>query len=539
MRRLWIFLCLLVLSLAACRLFTPGAFLETPTPGAQSTQTPLAPTPTSTPLPRQPTSSPVPLLAHPVPVPEESFAVRTHPDGGLYVGDLVSLEIIAPKDFDLEGQRVQVEVDAEPQITLGPVDFGRFGIGGRSQATLLWSWDTSGLQADDYNLTFTILPDGHTWMENISLLPEDQVPAPEPQAQWAIAETECCLIHYITGTAAERDLHLLQEIIDQQAYTASQRMQVELDQPIEITFLPRVLGHGGFASGDISVSYLDRNYAGDGTEIVLHHEMVHILDGRLGGDLRPTLLVEGVAVYLSGGHFKPELLMPRAAALLEPPVTCIHSVPDTGSEVGPSMVQGCSLSQYLPLPELIDNFYFSQHEIGYLQAGALVEFMVDTWGWQAFSDFYRNIKPIEDGSQSEAMDAALQVHLGLSLEELEAHFVETLREQPVTPDFAEDVRLTVSFYDTVRRYQRMLDPSAYFLTAWLPGNEQMRERGIVADYLRHPSAPENLALESMLVAADAYLRSGDFERTQLMLDSVNAVLDVFSTHSLDLSNLAE
>jgi hypothetical protein len=49
----------------------------------------------------------------------------------------------------------------------------------------------------------------------------------------------------------------------------------------------------------------------------------------------------------------------------------------------------------------------------------------------------------------------------------------------------------------------------------------------VADYLRHPSAPENLAIETLLVAADSSLRSGDYTRTELMLDATNAMLDVF------------
>ena len=90
----------------------------------------------------------------------------------------------------------------------------------------------------------------------------------------------------------------------------------DFSEPLVVTLMPRVLGQGGFASSEMYISFLDRNYAGNMLEMVLHHEMVHILDNRLGGEMRPTILIEGLAVYLSGGHYKLEDLIPRAAALL-------------------------------------------------------------------------------------------------------------------------------------------------------------------------------------------------------------------------------
>jgi hypothetical protein len=473
MRRYWVILSILLVLLIACRAVIPETSIPATAPAALPS--PLA-SPTArlhTPAPERATPTPLSPTAPPVPAPEDAFAVRLHPDGPLYVGDQVSLEIIAPRNADMEGQRVEVQVEGSQPDSLGPVDFGRFGIGGRSQATLLWAWDTSGLPAGDYDLAFAILPDGSTWTETVSLLPQSEVPAPEPQAEWAVAESDCCLVHYITGTAAERDLEYLLEMADEQAENASQRMGTELADSIPITFLPRVLGHGGFTSEEISVSYLDRNYAGSSTEIVLHHEMIHLLDGRLGGDLRPTLFVEGLAVYLTGGHFKPEPLMPRAAALLEPVAGCVSASVTSSAGGGLNAAPTCGLSLYLPLAELADHFYFSQHEIGYLQAGALVEYMVENWGWQAFSEFYRDIH-LHDEGQGGAIEAALQEHFGLTLAELENGFVKALGELPLTPELVHDVRLTVLFYDTVRRYQMALDMSVYFLTAWLPDNCQMR-----------------------------------------------------------------
>lgn len=464
---------------------SPTYTLEIPTATAFSTQVPKRTPPQLTPTTSQP---------------DDLFAVRTHPDGPLYAGDLVSFEIIAPQEADLEESQVQVQVSNSAPVDLGTADFNPYGIGGRLQATLTWVWDTRGLSAGEYPLNISILPDGPSWTETVSLLPREDLPPPEPWAKWETAETECCQIHYITGTKAASDLPSLLASADQKARASVKSMGTEFSDPIPITVLPRVLGHGGFASNEIYISYLDRNYAGNDFSQVLNHEMIHLLDGRLAGDLRPALLVEGLAVYLSGGHFKREPLQTRAAALLD-------------------------LGWYLPLTPLADAFYTSQHEIGYLEGGALVQYLVNTFGWKPFESFYRDIHPHPSGRQSQAIDAALQSHFGLTLTQLEARFLSSLHRQQVNPDMYDDIRLTVYYYDTVRRYQQLLDPSAYFLTAWLPDAGQMRQRGIVADYLRHPEAPENIALEAMLVEADGDLRAGNYVKAEKTLAQVNDALD--------------
>jgi hypothetical protein len=182
----------------------------------------------------------------------------------------------------------------------------------------------------------------------------------------------------------------------------------------------------------------------------------------------------------------------------------------------------------------LDNFYFAQHEIGYLQAGAFVQFLVEKMGWEAFDAFYRDIQPLKDekgeviqAHPSEIVDRALQKHFNMDLGEIEGDFLVYLKEQSLSPEWAEDVRLTIAFYDTVRRYQMLLDPSAYFLYAWLPGNQEMREKGIVADYLRRPGETENLLLEELLVAADDRLRRGEYEQVSSLLEIINQRLNQF------------
>lgn len=505
-RVLWLLILLLLASLG-CRAAMELPRLVVPLVPTSTNQ----PTWTLIPLPATPTptrlASPTLPLEPPrlTPLPA-ALEVRVHPDGGLYVGDLVSFEVLAPAGFSLEEARVEVALPGE--IPFAQADFSGFGIDSRSQATMLWVWDTQGLAAGDYELEFSLLPNGPQWEQTFTLLPAEDLPAPLRSATWALVESDCCVIHYMTGTAAERDIEILKAEIDRQARLVARRMEVEFDEPVTITLLPRLLGHGGFANTAVHVSYLDRNPSGGLPEMVIHHEMVHILDRRLGGELRPSLFVEGLAVYLTGGHFKPEPLMPRAAALL----------PAWGSPQTPG------LGWYIPLETLADNFYPSQHEIGYLQGGALVEFMVDEWGWEAFSEFYRDIAPHPSGQDSSAIDAALLEHFNLSLDELETRFINALRRQPVDLNLREDVRLTVQFYDTLRRYQQAYDPSAFFRTAWLLDTEQMRQDGIVADYLRHPSAPANLALETLLAAAGEDILAGDYRQADGRVAAVNAVL---------------
>jgi len=481
-----------------------------------------------------------------MPAKVEGFTVRLHPDGPVYAGDLVSFEVISPPGVDLQDKTAEIIVDTGQGTHTLNEKFGYFGLGNRSQATFTWAWDTSGLAAGDHNVYFSIKPHGPTWTETVTIHPRSQVPPPEPKAAWATAKTACCVIHYITGTAVERDLPKLLEIANQQARDVSQKFQTNISEPIEITILPRVLGNGGFTTREIAVTYLDRDYGGDGTDIIIHHEMVHLLDARLGGEVRPTLLVEGLAVDLSGGHFKPEPLMPRAAALLAAQAGCQPVDLQSLGSATPVASKPCSLDMYIPMEKLADNFYLSQHEIGYLEASALVEFMVKTWGWPAFSAFYRDIhsqpEPTRNGPQTgvpqqiggpqyRAINAALQSHFGLSFQALDERFLQALSQEELTPQNVADVRLTLGYHDAIRRYQQLLDPSAYFLNTWLPDMVQMRQRGIVADFLRRPSVTENLALETMLAAADRDSRSGDYASLDRRLKAINAVLAGVANHN--------
>ena len=440
-----------------------------------------------------PTLSPVPS-----PTPDPQFRLHVHPDGPLYVGDQVSFEVITPTDFDTHEKKVEVRLGDQ---LIGTAGFNPYGIAGRQQATLWWAWDTSMLAPGVHLLSFSVTPDGPSWQQAIHLYPRNALPVSEREARWESVVTLCCTINFISGTDAALDIETLGETADAIADNLSLLMPGPEKEKIPVVIMSRTLGHGGFTNGAIYVSYLDRNYAGSTFDMVFNHESVHWLDRTLGGDLRPAIFLEGLAVYQTGGHFKPEPLIPRAAALL-------------------------SLNWYIPLRPLADSFYPSQHEIGYLEAGALVQYLVETYGWDAFNAFYRDIHPAPSGLQSDAIDLALQSHFGLTLEQLEEDFLAHLQAQPVDLAHIEDVRLSVQFYDTVRRYQQMFDPSAYFQTAWLADASVMRQKNITADYLRRPDGILNKYLENLLVEADVALRSGDNTDTAQRLQALNVMLDI-------------
>ena len=340
MRRVFTMLFILILAVSlSCRAFVPESSevdqhkgvspvpATSPAPQISSTSTSLRPSALGSGTPA-PTLANTPEKAQNTPTTEPisptQFTVQVHPDGGLYVGDLLSFEVITPSNAHLP-QDAKVQISIPSNLSGAPVStatsasatFQPYGIQGRLQATLLWAWDTHGLSPGAYSLTFSVSP-GHTsWTETFTLQPASELPPSELQAHWATARSQCCTLYYITGTAVERDIPTLLEEADAQARDAIQRMGVDFNEPITMTLMPRVLGHGGFASDTIQLSYLDRNYSSVNFPILVHHEMIHILDARLGGDFRPTMLIEGLAVYQSGGHFKPEPLLParrRASA---------------------------------------------------------------------------------------------------------------------------------------------------------------------------------------------------------------------------------
>ncbi len=246
-------------------------------------------------------------------------------------------------------------------------------------------------------------------------------------------------------------------------------------------------------------SYVDRRYAGGGFYELLVHEAAHILDQQFAPQ-RITFLAEGLAVWVSGGHYKSEDLNERSAALV-------------------------ATKRYVPLADLIDGFYPVQHEIGYLEAGGFVTYLVDRGGWSRFKEFYSDISASDAPTVSAALDLNLQAYYGATLAQLESEWLASLQSRSVNPAAVEDLQTTIRYYDIARRYQELYDPTAHYLSAWLPHPTQVRELGNPADLTRRPEEEINITLEVMLVAADTAARAGDYSRANVILASIENILD--------------
>ena len=318
-------------------------------------------------------------------------------------------------------------------------------------------------------------------------------------ATWQTTEIACCFVHVVSDTAAARDLPTLLPLLESAVVQSANRMAIRPSQKLNVYLIDRIVGQGGFAGTDMVVSYVDRRYAGGSVYELLVHEATHILDQQFA-PRRITFLAEGLAVWASGGHYKAEDLNQRAAALLA-----------TGS--------------YVPLAQLIDDFYPVQHEIGYLEAGGFVTYLVDRGGWSRFKEFYSDVASDDGATLSAAVDANLQAYYGMTLAQLESEWLAALQSRPADPLVVDDLKTTVRYYDVVRRYQAAYDPTAHFLSAWLPHPNQVRELGNPADLTRRPEEEINVTLEVMLVAADTAARAGDYSRANVILDSVENILE--------------
>ncbi len=454
---------------------------------------------------------------HPPPTPSDLYLssedIFFYPVPVLYSGDIVTFDItprnlgnISPYSI---GVQVARQTDGDEEVVASGT-VGRPTFDGIPRARLVWAWNTTGLEGEQH-LTVRLDPDDQIQEgdENqgnnevsltIQLLPASERPAVEVNTTWVTTTTAYCVLHYMTGTTAERDISSIVAEADAGVGHVQRLTGVQMQEPFHIYLIDRVIGHGGYARDNLTLSYLDRHYAGLDMTTVVRHEATHVLDLEALTDWSPALMREGLAVWAAGGHFKPEPIPERAEALLE-------------------------LDWYIPLDELAVDFYTQQHEIGYMEGGAFVTYLVDTHGWDGFIRIYTSFDSSYD-TPTEIIDAALRENTGQGLEETEEDFLRWLEtEHPASPDQVRDVQDTVAIYDTVRRYQALDDPSAYFLQGWLPDPAEAERRGIVADLIRHPRALENVTLETMLVSAHRALRRGDYDRVEALLEGVNRVLE--------------
>ncbi|HRQ38865.1 MAG TPA: hypothetical protein PLD25_13240 [Chloroflexota bacterium] len=503
-------------------LFFSGCTLVTAAPPASPTAViaiaTSVPTPTLLPSAVPTDTATSTLLSTSVPAPTDTpyppdlsispEDVRLYPVPDIYAGEKVTFQILAhvPDNVNPADVTVHLLVNYQDVVsgTLNASNLQGSGIG-----LFEWAWDTSGaagnhlvhiildrydaIQAGDENR------DNNQAVLEVTVLDPAALSHPERSAAWITAETACCVLHVVRGTAAERDLTQLKVAVETAVQQAATRLGEQPARKLDVYLIDRVIGQGGYAGYSVVISYLDRSYASNGFHQIMTHEAVHILDRQFAPE-RINSLAEGVAVWASDGHYKPENIDRRAAALV-------------------------AIGQYVPLAQLFDNFYPVQHEIGYLEAAGFVKYLIDNYGWRRFRDFYSDVRAGDASTLSGAVDLKLQQHFNLTLAEVESQWLAFLAQQPPDAATRSDLEATIRFYNVMRRYQQLYDPTAYFLTAWLPHPETLEREGNPADLTRRPRAEVNVTLEVMLQAADTAVRTGNYDQANILLDSIERVLN--------------
>lgn len=527
-RRSWLLFLALGLVLAACTAeapitSTPDAVLptstatlplESPTGAATATEV-LPPAPTETPQPTATATSIAATSTIPAPPtspPDDDLSLSSddvflHPVPHIYAGDPVTFYILANVPPDVEPNDVTVRVEVRDQFTLQGALNGR-NLAGDAIGLFAWAWQTDNqvgqhdviitLDPDDTITVGDENPDNNHVLLTVPVLPASSRPAREWDQTWEVSETACCLLRVVSRTAAHRDLAQLNNAVQQAVDQAAERLGVQPEKKLDIYFIDRVIGQGGYASSNMVISYLDRNYAGGGLHEVLVHEATHLLDRQFAPD-RIAFLAEGLAVWVAGGHYKQENIDQRVKALRE-------------------------TNLYLPLPDLINDFYRNQHEAGYIQAAGFINYLITIYGWEATRDFYSDVHPQPGTSYVAAVEDGLQAHFDLSLGEMENAWMAYLDGLPRSSQAVGDLLTTARYYDLMRDYQLRYDPTAHFLQAWLPYPQELEQRGLTADVTRHPQDEINVTLEVMLHAVDQAIAAGDLNRANVILDSVERAL---------------
>jgi len=325
-------------------------------------------------------------------------------------------------------------------------------------------------------------------------------PAPPLDFTWAVSNSQHYAFHYVPGSAAERDRRQVGSL----AEAALTHIVNVLDMPSEgrmdVYLVPRVFWQGGAAySGKQQlISYLDRNYTAVETWSYFSHEGTHALaqdlvqpqEGEGGPD---GVLVEGLAVWASGGHYR-----------LEP-------VDDWAAVTAAS-------EDYIPLADLrAGPFYDFQHETSYIEAASFVKYLVENYGLDKLKELYG--RATNEAAHDEAL---VEQTYGQSYAELEAGWLEYLGGLSPSQEQARAWELEIRSFDLMRRYETEQDPDARLLP---PNPPPEWTSDTLKAMLYRSGEPLNIVLETALIAAQERLHQGDVAGASALLDDVEAALD--------------
>lgn len=454
------YILLIALALSSCR--------AAPTLRAL-TSTPAQPTETATVVAGS-TSQPPAEVAQLTP----AAAVRAYPGPEHYAGDVLTFEI--PNDGNFGDETVIVSMTLDNG---GPTEVS---------ATSSWIGLLLPLALDTTNLTgrhtvrFTTADGNLNETYSFDVLPADQLPAHEEGAAWMVSEITCCVLHYISETAAARDIEFIAEHFQQAAEDFATITGENIDPKLDVYIIDRIWGNGGFGgNGELVISYTDRYYGptigAEGLETLARHEFTHAAGVGLeqAGD-GIEFNYEGLAVYVAGGHYKPEPLAQRGAALYD-------------------------LGHYVPVGQFLD-----QHELAYLYPAAMLTYIVETYGSEKLWQFLAADENPED-DQPGSLEAALQATFEVSLKDFDQAF-RTWLESNEPGEQLEDLRLTIELQDLRRQYQDTYAPPPYFILA--KATDAVARPEYLPVMIRETNAAANVAIELIIANAQQMIVGGNY-----------------------------
>lgn len=410
-------------------------------------------------------------------------AVRLFPGPQHYAGDLLTIEVVLDSGGGEGAASATLTLaDAAPLEVSGSWQYGSL--------VLPTALDTAGLLGS-YPLRIQAQGSGVSVDEvyTLEVLPAEQRLAGEVGLTWLLQPLECCTLHFLSGSAAERDLTEITARINQAAEQFPQRSGQPLTGRLEIYFIDRMWGNGAFGGqGELVVSYTDRYYGPslglEGLETLLLHEFTHAsrLDFTDAGFFPYN---EGLAVFIAGGHYKPEPLAQRGGALY-------------------------ALDYYVPVGSS-----YPQHEISYLYGAAL---------WTYIDVIYGRAKVWEFGQAAAGADnltGALRQVFERSLEQFDSDFETWLANQAPGAQ-VDDLRLTVALQTLRRRYQNDFAPVPVSIFG-IP-SQTIADPAVLPLLVREARQPAHLAVELLIANAQRGIASGDYPAVELLVEALTAVL---------------
>jgi hypothetical protein len=402
--------------------------------------------------------------------------VRAYPGPEHYAGDVLTFEI--QKVGNLEGSvRVKLILDGQDIKEI-------IGQGMVDRLVLPLALDTTDLTGT-HTVRFATADRSLNETYSFEVLPADQRPENEENASWLVEEIDCCQLHYIANTAAARDIQFIAEQFQQASQEVLSITGGSVDAKLNVYLIDRIWGNGGFAGGDgIVISYTDRYYGPTirekGLEVLARHELTHItgLPGLAGDGV--FFNYEGLAVYVAGGHYKPEPLAARGAALYD-------------------------LGYYVTVGESL-----GQHELSYLYAAAVLTYIEETYGKDKLWEFLTADTDPQDG-QPAPLETGIQSAFGISRNQFDQDFQAWLESKDPGQQL-DDLRLTIQLQDLRRQYQESYTPPPYFI-AWNVA-DTVGQPEYLPVLIREADAPSNTAAELIIADAQQAIVEGNYDTAE-------------------------